>query len=396
MKYDQEWWKNAGYFRLPQPYEQLCISFPEMAAMKFKTNDQIENEYIEAINNALHRGIKDAYFEPEVLRYRWEMAHRLRNGWPPKEPKEVEELRRTLKSTAGIEIKTEIRKRFHEIDNIKEPAKSGAALLVLLTMIDELPESERIEAERIKDEWYGKKGELLNQILSSSGRLAMKELEIKQLKKEFEDYKKRRTVPKSEQEKLESKQTEQMNSLSATRKDELAKWAGRAKLLTVAIVFTDIVGSAKLCNDKGDAQWDQIRQKHFDRVEVLIHERNGFFIKDTGDGIIALFHSAVEAVDFGLYLIGNTGHPVVKVRVGIHVGQVRLEVDDVRGTNVNLASRIMKKAKPNDVITSDLVKRDITQRGEANIKQLYWKKLSNVKLKGFPKSMKLWRVANIV
>ena len=76
------------------------------------------------------------------------------------------------------------------------------------------------------------------------------------------------------------------------------KWTGGARVMTVAVVFTDIVDSAKLCVDLGDAAWDGIRQQHFAQAVRLVHQRQGTVIKNTGDGILALFHDATAAVSF--------------------------------------------------------------------------------------------------
>jgi hypothetical protein len=67
---------------------------------------------------------------------------------------------------------------------------------------------------------------------------------------------------------------------------ELKTWSGGATVATLAIVFTDIVDSTKLCHDFGDATWDGYRQVHFARVKESITNSAGCFIKNTGDGVI--------------------------------------------------------------------------------------------------------------
>jgi small GTP-binding protein len=183
-----------------------------------------------------------------------------------------------------------------------------------------------------------------------------------------------------------------MPPLSAPPQDELAKWTGGAKLLTVAVAFTDIVDSTKLCVDLGDASWERIRQQHFSRAVSLIRQRNGFVVKNTGDGILALFHSAVEAVDFAVELHRETGHAAIRVRVGVHVGQVSLDGDDAFGRHVNLAARIMGVAKGDGVIVSARVERDIAHRGEPGAQKLRWKEFPDITFKGFPEPMTLWQV----
>jgi class 3 adenylate cyclase len=147
-------------------------------------------------------------------------------------------------------------------------------------------------------------------------------------------------------------------------------------------VFTDIVDSTKLCNDLGDAAWDGIQ--HFALAVRLIHQKQGILIKNTGDGILALFHDATAAVGFAITLHDDTGHATVRIRAGVHVGQVSIDDGDAFGRHVNLTARIMGYAKADGVLVSDRVKKDIEHRGEPWSKKLRWTEFPGVTLKGFP------------
>lgn len=107
--------------------------------------------------------------------------------------------------------------------------------------------------------------------------------------------------------------------------DRVKEWSGGANVATLAVVFTDIVDSTKLCYDLGDATWDSWRQLHFARVQQLIAEASGCFIKNTGDGVLAAFHNADDAVTFSRDIVRNTGHAVIRVRAGAHIGQVTID-----------------------------------------------------------------------
>ncbi len=89
----------------------------------------------------------------------------------------------------------------------------------------------------------------------------------------------------------------------------LHAFVGGAKIATLAIVFTDIVDSTKLCMEVGDSTWDSYRQRHFARVQQLIQESSGCLIKNTGDGVLVAFHNADDAVAFSQNLLKNTGMP---------------------------------------------------------------------------------------
>jgi class 3 adenylate cyclase len=184
-------------------------------------------------------------------------------------------------------------------------------------------------------------------------------------------------------------------SIISVPDEELKKWTGGAKVLTVAVVFTDIVDSTKLCVDLSDAVWDGIRQQHFKRAVTRIRELDGILIKNTGDGILALFHDATAAVEFAVILHDETGHATVRIRAGVHVGQVGIFDSDTFGRHVNFAARVMGFAQANGVMTSNRIRQDVAQRGEAETKNLAWTEFPNVALKGFPEPETLWGVRTI-
>ena len=196
---------------------------------------------------------------------------------------------------------------------------------------------------------------------------------------------------------VQARQSEQddsdtLISLTSVPEDEFKKWTGGANILTVAVVFTDIVDSTKLCNDLGDAAWEEIRQRHFALAVRLVQQKNGILIKNLGDGILALFHDATAAVGFAIALHHDTGHAVVRIRAGVHVGQVSAKDGDAFGRHMNLAARVMGYAKANGVIVSNRIKEDIDHRGEPWSKNLRWVEFPGVTLKGFPEPETLWGV----
>lgn len=64
-------------------------------------------------------------------------------------------------------------------------------------------------------------------------------------------------------------------------------------------------------------------------------------IKTIGDSFIEAFKGAGAALDYARALQGNTGHPQVRIRAGIHIGPMRVEEGDVFGGTVNFAARVV-------------------------------------------------------
>ena len=174
--------------------------------------------------------------------------------------------------------------------------------------------------------------------------------------------------------------------------ESLREWSGGASNATLAIVFTDIVDSTKLCYDIGDAVWDGYRQLHFAHIQQLIAKSSGCFIKNTGDGVLAAFHNAEDAVTFARTLASHTGHAVIRVRVGVHIGAVTVDEKDAFGRHVNLAARVMSVLKNDGVIISDQVKSDLDARRTESLVHLRWKPYPEVILKGIPLPQTLWEL----
>ena len=174
----------------------------------------------------------------------------------------------------------------------------------------------------------------------------------------------------------------------------LRTWAGGEGVRTLAVVFTDIVDSTRLCHDLGDAAWDGYRQLHFAHIQQLIEKSSGYFVKNTGDGILATFHNVDDAVTFGRGIALNTGHAVIRVRVGVHIGQVTIDGDDTFGRHVNLAARVMSALKQDGLMITDAAKSDLASRGTESLKKLRWEPHQDILLKGLPYPQTLWELDN--
>ena len=102
------------------------------------------------------------------------------------------------------------------------------------------------------------------------------------------------------------------------------------------------------------------RRRARDLIEPSIAEHHGRLIKTTGDGFIAIFDSPVEAVRCGIVIqqnmIGRNAslpkHQWIEYRIGVNLGDVIIEADDVYGDGVNIASRLEGIAEPGQVFIS--------------------------------------------
>ena len=170
------------------------------------------------------------------------------------------------------------------------------------------------------------------------------------------------------------------------------EWAG-GEQVTLAIVFTDVVGSTALGEEIRDESMNEVRRAHFAQSRRLIGQFQGREIKTIGDSFMAAFKCAGLALDYARALQGNTGHPQVQIRACIHIGPMRVEEGDVFGSTVNFAARVVGTVKDAEIWLSERAKEDIDWLGTGKHKHLKWERHEDVAMKGFPGKWTLWAVA---
>ncbi|NOT00166.1 MAG: helix-turn-helix domain-containing protein, partial [Phycisphaerales bacterium] len=146
---------------------------------------------------------------------------------------------------------------------------------------------------------------------------------------------------------------------TATLSPELIQWAKSSEHVSLAVVFTDVIGSTKLNNDLGDSEWDQIRTTHFRRAEGLVGSQRGFLVKTIGDAVMVVFPNSVNAVLYAMDLERNTGDERIRIRAGVHLGVIEWNKPDFFGNTLNIAARICGKATHGGVWISDQVMHDL-------------------------------------
>jgi class 3 adenylate cyclase len=166
-------------------------------------------------------------------------------------------------------------------------------------------------------------------------------------------------------------------------------WAGGERV-TLAIVFTDVVGSTALGEEIRDEAMNEVRRAHFAQSRNLIGQFQGREIKTIGDSFMAAFKCADAALDYVRALQRNTGHAQVEIRAGIHIGPMHVEEGDVFGGTVNFAARVVGAIQGAEIWLSDQAKDDIDRLGAGKHKQLRWERHDGVAMKGFPGVFTLW------
>src|SRR6476661_7389055 len=131
----------------------------------------------------------------------------------------------------------------------------------------------------------------------------------------------------------------------------------------VAIVVADIAGYARLMEKDEPGTLSRLRAIMSDVVEPKTTEFRGRIVKTTGDGWLSEFGSVTDAVRSTVEIQAamparNAGigkEEELRLRAGIHLGEIIVAGDDIYGTGVNVAARLESIAEPGGICISNLV-----------------------------------------
>ena len=134
---------------------------------------------------------------------------------------------------------------------------------------------------------------------------------------------------------------------------------GRTTTLTV--MFSDIVGSTALLTRIGERDWDDMRRKHLSVLREALAEHEGLEVKNTGDGLMAVFGSVIDAVDGACAMQQRSrqvvvGGTPVGLRIGIATGEATEDEGDWFGAPVVEAARLCALAEANESWATGLVR----------------------------------------
>jgi class 3 adenylate cyclase len=127
---------------------------------------------------------------------------------------------------------------------------------------------------------------------------------------------------------------------------------------TVTIMFADIADSTGLTERLGDAAFRSLARTLDGSMRVIIAETGGVPVegKLLGDGLMAVFASARQAIDCGVRVNAAADATAFGLHLGLHAGDVIREDGNVFGGAVNIAARVAALASPGEVLVSETVR----------------------------------------
>ena len=145
-----------------------------------------------------------------------------------------------------------------------------------------------------------------------------------------------------------------------------------------AIMFTDIVGYTAL-TEQDEPTAIRVRDRHRALVKPLVNQFHGELIDAVGDESLSVFPSAVQAVDCALAVQAALRQDrELRLRIGIHLGDVVRRGHEVVGESVNLAARIRPLADPGGICISEPVQQMVRNRAHVRTRALGSRPLKNV------------------
>jgi len=152
------------------------------------------------------------------------------------------------------------------------------------------------------------------------------------------------------------------------------------------MLITDIVDSTTTATRMGDRRWAQVLRDHDGLVRRQLERFGGQFVKDTGDGLVATFDGPTRAIRCALSLRDGAGHLGIRIRAGVHVGEIERRGDDVSGIAVHVTARLAADAGADEVVVSNTVVDLVEGSG------ITFADRGTRILKGIPEPRRLWSV----
>jgi class 3 adenylate cyclase len=149
-----------------------------------------------------------------------------------------------------------------------------------------------------------------------------------------------------------------------------------ARLATVTVLVTDLVGSTAVLDREGEPAADEMRRRHGALVRTIVDVFDGTTVKSTGDGFLATFHSADAAVRCAAALLEASDEGAV--RLGLSTGDATVAADDVFGQPAIEAARLCAMAGAGEALVGE---RTVAVRGRRDAPPL--ESRGACRLKGF-------------
>ncbi len=161
-----------------------------------------------------------------------------------------------------------------------------------------------------------------------------------------------------------------------------------------AIMATDVVGYSRLIRADEEGTIAALKALRADLIDPKIAEHHGRIVKLMGDGMLVEFASVVDAVHAAVetqqaVTDHNSDVPAdkrIELRIGINLGDVVIDGDDIQGDGVNVAARLEGMAEPGGICVSGMVYEGVRDRIDVPFEDLGEQEVKNIE-----RPVRVWR-----
>jgi len=162
-----------------------------------------------------------------------------------------------------------------------------------------------------------------------------------------------------------------------------------------AVLAADVAGYSRLMGTDEEGTLARLKAVRKILVDPAIASHQGRIVKTTGDGMLVEFSSVVDAVRSAVEVQRgmaeqNANSPQaqrIEFRIGIHVGDIIFDDNDIFGDGVNIAARLESISEPGGICISDDAYRQVRGKVDAGFEDLGIQELKNIE-----EPMRVWRV----
>jgi adenylate cyclase len=158
-----------------------------------------------------------------------------------------------------------------------------------------------------------------------------------------------------------------------------------------AILAADVVGYSRLMGTDEAGTLAALKEHRQNLFDPTVAAHNGRIVKLIGDGTIVEFGSVVDAVNCAISVQravsdGEPRQPKIVLRIGINLGDVIIEGDDIYGDGVNIAARLEPLAAPGGICVSSIVNESIGNRIDAQFEDA-----GDISVKNIDRPIRVWK-----
>jgi len=160
----------------------------------------------------------------------------------------------------------------------------------------------------------------------------------------------------------------------------------RVERRLAAILAVDVAGYSRLMGEDEEGTHERLKAHFAQLVRPKIEEHRGRVVKNTGDGLLAEFTSVIDAVRCAAEIqqgmlgreLGVPEDRRIRFRIGINLGDVIVEEDDIFGDGVNVAARLEALAEPGGICVSRVVREQVRDKFDWQFDDLGEQQVKNI------------------